>query len=198
MRHFLQVVHHRSSAGETTTLDPAPRIIYAIDDNAARFENQVTTLDGSANVLSFEVVDTPAPHALLSAPLNLGDDDEKNEERLMRLDRVDFPPGGVAYLHTHQGPGIRVLLHGEIRIDSEGASHHYRPLEAWFETGPDPVFAAASETDSTAFVRCMILPRRLLGQSSIRYVREEDAAKPKPQRYTVFVDEPLSDTARAS
>jgi quercetin dioxygenase-like cupin family protein len=195
---FLQVVPHRLSAGETTALDPAPRIIYSIDDNAARFDDQAVALDSSAEVLSFELVATPAPHALLSAPLEIEDDDERNEARLMRLDRVDFPPGGVAYLHTHQGPGIRVLLHGEIRIDTGGASHKYGPLEAWFETGPDPVFAAASETDSTAFVRCMILPRRLLGQSSIRYVREEDAAKPKPQRYTVFVDEPLSDTARAS
>jgi quercetin dioxygenase-like cupin family protein len=195
---FLQVVHHRLSAGETTALDPGPRIIYSIDDNAAHFANDSLTLDGSADVLSFEVVATPAPHALLSAPLEVDDDDEKDEERLMRLDRVDFPPGGVAYLHTHQGPGIRVLLHGEIRIDAGGTSHGYRPLEAWFESGPEPVFAAAAETDSTAFVRCMILPRRLLGQSSIRYVREEDAAKPKPQRYTVFVDEPLSDNARAS
>ena len=99
--------------------------------------------------------------------------------------------GGVAYLHTHQGPGIRVLLHGSIRIDTAGQSNRYGPLEAWFEPGPEPVFAATSETEPTAFVRCMVLPARLRGQSSIRYVREEDAAKPKPQRYTVFVDEPL-------
>jgi len=33
----------------------------------------------------------------------------------------------------------------------------------------------------------MVLPGRLRGQSSIRYVREEDATKPKPQRYKVFV-----------
>jgi hypothetical protein len=37
----------------------------------------------------------------------------------------------------------------------------------------------------------MILPRRLLGQSSIRYVRDEDRDRPKSQRYTVFVDAPL-------
>jgi hypothetical protein len=39
----------------------------------------------------------------------------------------------------------------------------------------------------------MVLPARLRGQSSIRYVREEDAAKPKPQRYTVFVDQPVGE-----
>ena len=84
-----------------------------------------------------------------------------------------------------------MLLHGSIRIDTAGTSNRYGPLEAWFEPGPEPVFAAASETEPTAFVRCMVLPGRLRGQSSIRYVRNEDAAKPKPQSYTVFVDEPL-------
>ncbi len=84
-----------------------------------------------------------------------------------------------------------MLLHGSIRIDTAGKSHSYGPLEAWFEPGPEPVFAAASETEPTAFVRCMVLPRRLRRQSSIRYVRDQDAAKPKSQKYTVFVDEPL-------
>jgi hypothetical protein len=86
---------------------------------------------------------------------------------------------------------VRVLLHGSIRIDTAGTSESYGPLEAWFEPGPEPVFAAASETEPTAFVRCMVLPAHLLGQSSIRYVRDEDAAKPKRQQYTVFLDEPL-------
>lgn len=39
---------------------------------------------------------------------------------LMRCDSVKFPPGGCAFTHTHQGPGIRVLREGEIRIDAEG------------------------------------------------------------------------------
>ena len=59
------------------------------------------------------------------------------------------------------------------------------------------MFAAASESEPTAFVRCMVLPARLRGKSSIRYVRAEDAEKPKPQSYTVFVDEPLDVTAGA-
>ena len=80
---------------------------------------------------------------------------------------------------------------GSIRVETGGSSHSYGPLQAWFEPGPEPVFAAASDTEPTAFVRCMVLPARLQGQSSIRYVREEDAEKPKPQSYTVFVDEPI-------
>jgi quercetin dioxygenase-like cupin family protein len=108
---------------------------------------------------------------------------------LMRCDRVDFPPGGVAYTHTHRGPGIRCLLAGELRIEVNGAAHAVKSGEAWFEGGPDPVLAHASEREPTSFVRVMILPRELKGKSSIRYVRPEDQDKPKTQKYQVFCDE---------
>ena len=108
---------------------------------------------------------------------------------LMRCDRVDFPPAGIAYTHTHQGPGIRCLLSGEIRIKVSGAEHLVRPGEAWFEAGPDPVLALASEREPTAFARVMILPAELRGKSSIRYVLPEDADKPKRQTYQLFVDD---------
>jgi hypothetical protein len=38
----------------------------------------------------------------------------------------------------------------------------------------------------------MVLPRALQGLPSIRYVRDEDRERPKSQRYTVFVDEPVA------
>lgn len=183
----LQVVAHRLDDRDTVELAPAERVVYRVDRNEAAHHHGAYRLSGPAHALSFELVPAHTPEALLSAPLEL----PSGEQVLIRCDRVDFPPAGVAYLHTHQGPGIRVLLHGSIRIDTGGSSRRYGPLEAWFEPGPEPVFAAASETEPTAFVRCMVLPGRLRGQSSIRYVREEDAAKPKPQSYTVFVDEPL-------
>jgi len=110
---------------------------------------------------------------------------------LMRCDRVDFPPGGVAYLHTHKGPGIRCLLHGRMDVRVTGQTKSVKPLTAWFETGKDPVFAAASQTEPTAFVRVMILPLDFLGKSSISYVNDEDREKPKPQQYSVFVDRPI-------
>jgi hypothetical protein len=107
---------------------------------------------------------------------------------LMRGDSVAFPPGGCAFLHTHQGPGIRVLLEGGIRIDTHGRSTSYGPGGAWYETGSDPVFAQAAADRASRFIRVMILPRDLLGKSSIKYLREEDAAKPKVQQYKSFVD----------
>jgi quercetin dioxygenase-like cupin family protein len=183
----LQVVEHRLAVGDRAELEPALRVVYDVDRNEAEHHQGAHSLIGPAHVFAFELVGARAPAALLGAPAELPADGQA----LIRCDRVDFPPGGVAYLHTHQGPGIRVLLHGSIRIDTAGESRGYGPLEAWFEPGPEPVFAAASETEPTAFVRCMVLPGRLRGQSSIRYVRDEDAAKPKLQKYTVFVDEPL-------
>src|SRR6266496_3140293 len=97
-------------------------------------------------------------------------------ELLLRGDSVAFPPGGCAYRHTHQGPGIRCLLDGGIRIDTHGRSTSYGPGGAWFESGPEPVFAQAADRP-TRFVRVMILPRALLGKSSISYVNEDDKAR---------------------
>lgn len=121
----------------------------------------------------------------LAGPVDL----DPNGQYLMRCDRVDFPLGGVAYTHTHQGPGIRCLLRGEFRVDTGGKQSLISPGEAWFERGPDPVYAEASPTDLTSFVRVMILPAALKGKSSIRYVRPEDQEKLRTQQYTVFLDE---------
>jgi hypothetical protein len=110
---------------------------------------------------------------------------------LLRCDRVDFPAGGVAYLHTHPGPGLRVLLKGSIRIDTQGASHEYAPFEWWYETGSDPVFAAASTTEESAFVRVMVLPAEWEGKRTISYVDPADADKPKLQSARIFLEHRL-------
>ena len=110
---------------------------------------------------------------------------------LLRGDSVAFPPGGCAYLHRHQGPGIRCLLDGAIRIDTHGRSTSYGPGGAWYETGPDPVFAQAADRP-TRFIRVMILPASYAGKSSVEYLNEEDKAKPKSQQYKIFADLPLT------
>ena len=113
---------------------------------------------------------------------------------VMRGDSVAFPPGGCAYLHTHQGPGIRCLIDGGIRIDTHGRSTSYGPGGAWFESGPEPVFAQGADRP-TRFIRAMVLPRSLLGKSSIAYVNEDDKARPKSQQYRIFVDAPITPPA---
>lgn len=131
---------------------------------------------------------TPSTTLLLSSPITL----EAGLPYLLRCDRVDFPPGGEALTHVHQGGGIRCLLAGSIRIDTQGHLSRYGLLGAWFEAGPDPVHATADALVPTAFARVMILPHALLGgKTSISYVRAEDASRPKSQRYQIFIDESL-------
>jgi hypothetical protein len=117
-------------------------------------------------------------------------------ELLMRGDSVAFPPGGCAYHHRHQGPGIRCLIEGGIRIDTHGRSTSFGPGSAWYESGPDAVLAQASPDKPSRFIRVMILPRELVGKSSIQYVNEEDKAKPKSQQYKIYADTPISFGAR--
>jgi hypothetical protein len=114
------------------------------------------------------------------------------KDYLLRCDRVDFPPGGVALTHTHRGGGIRCLLMGGIDIHTNNTTHRYVPLESWYEAGPDPVYAKAAPAAATGFARVMILPRELLGKSSITYVNAEDLNKPKNQKYQVFIDTPIA------
>jgi hypothetical protein len=112
-------------------------------------------------------------------------------ELLLRGDSVAFPPGGCALPHRHQGPGIRCLIEGGIRIDTAGRSTSYGPGGAWYESGPEPVFAQAADRPSR-FIRVMILPRALLGKSSLQFVDAADAAKPRAQQYQIFADVPIA------
>jgi hypothetical protein len=199
------------------TLDAAlpalPRMVFVVhgaatiagrafgDDEAWFGEGPLTLTPGKAGVTCwrFELAAPSAPtgvargrgvisHEKLAVPL----DRLPPGDLLLRGDSVAFPPGGCAYLHTHQGPGIRCLLDGGIRIDTHGRSTSYGPGGAWFESGPEPVFAQGAADRPTRFIRVMILPRALLGKSSIAYVNEADKARPKSQQYKIFVDAPIA------
>ena len=112
-------------------------------------------------------------------------------EWILRCDRVDFPPGGIAYRHVHPGAGIRRILFGELTIDRDGDARTYTAGESWFEGADDPVLATASTTEDTAFVRVMLLPAEWAGKRTIRYVDPADEDKPRLQRATVLLEEPL-------
>jgi hypothetical protein len=123
----------------------------------------------------------------LAAPLTL-----PPGELLLRCDSVAFPPGGFAYWHTHEGPGIRCLIEGGIRIDTHGHSTSYGPGSAWFESGPEPVFAQTTAEKPSRFIRVMIIPRAFMGKSTLRLVNKEDEGKPRAQQYKVYFDAPLN------
>ena len=163
----LSLTAHADGADASAT----NRIVHGLDDGRA---------------LVWELGDEERPGALLGADVELGAGDW-----LMRCDRVDFQPGGIAYRHTHPGPGIRYLLFGAITIDSLGTEHTLGPGEAWFERGPDPVLATTAADEPSAFVRVMLLPVEWAGQRTISYVDPADADKPKTQRATIFLEQPV-------
>jgi len=145
-----------------------------------------TVIDLEAG-LRWSLLDEAPADALLAREVDL----DPATVWLMRHDRVDFQPGGIAHRHVHPGPGIRCLLLGEITIDSEGETTTYGPGEPWFERGPDPVLATTSSTEPSAFVRVLVLPAEYAGQRTIRYVDPADADKPKTQKATIFSEQPV-------
>jgi len=153
--------------------------------------------DSGATFWRYELVATAAPKAPAAAgvrsreKLTASLDILPAGELLLRGDSVAFPPGGCALPHRHQGPGIRCLIEGGIRIDTAGRSTSYGPGGAWYESGPEPVFAQAAQRPSR-FIRVMILPRALLGKSSLQFVDAADAAKPRAQQYQIFADVPIA------
>ena len=54
------------------------------------------------------------------------------------------------------------------------------------------MFAQAAADRPSRFIRVMILPRALLGKSSIQLLNEEDKAKPRSQQYKIFADAPIA------
>jgi hypothetical protein len=197
------------SNGAAFALRPATRMIFLVhggatiadralrDGEAWHGEGAATLETGSAGATCwrFELAASPAPaaarvrsHEKLSVSLKT----LPAGELILRGDSVAFPPGGCAYPHTHQGPGIRCLIEGGIRIDTGGRSTSYGPGSAWYESGPEPVFAQAAADRPSRFIRVMILPRALLGKSSLQFVDAADAAKPRAQQYQIFADSPIA------
>lgn len=157
------------------------RVVYDVAAEAAYFG--AAQVEGHALVWQLEVTGEEDA-ALLSHDVRL----DPFADWIVRCDRIDFPLGGVAHPHTHPGPGIRYLLRGELEIRTDGRSTFHGPGSAWFESGTDPVYAAASQHEETSFVRVMVLPVEWEGKRTINYVDPADEAKPKLQRSTVFFD----------
>jgi hypothetical protein len=215
MHPVLRLYEDVLSSAETLEfrLPPQPRFIFVVHGSATiaggivkageawQGEREVVVRPGTSGVTCWRwelspgergstVASAPgmATHEKLTAYLET----MPKGELLMRGDSVAFPPGGCAYTHVHQGPGIRCMIEGGLRIDTHNRSTSYGPGGAWYETGPDAVFAQAADDKASRFIRVMILPRALIGKSSIQYVNEDDKAKPKTQAYKIYADAPIS------
>ncbi len=150
--------------------DDGRHVVYDLERNEASFA--AARVDGPAVV--WELTGEPGPG-----------------EWILRCDRVDFPPGGIAYRHVHPGGGIRRILFGELTVDRDGDTRTYTAGESWYEGGDDPVLATASTSEDTAFVRVLLLPADWAGRRTIRYVDPADEDKPRLQRATVLLEVPL-------
>jgi len=136
-----------------------------------------------------DAVAAGATRVLLQHPIDL----DPRAEYVMRADRVDFAPGGVALPHRHRGGGIRCLIAGSLEVTvGDAPARKVTPGGAWFESGREPVLALASKDEATSFVRVAILPREIRGRTSIMYLNPKDAERGRPRTYTVFVDEPIA------
>jgi hypothetical protein len=161
------------------------RIVYDIEGDTAH----VAPAQVRGPALVWELSDREAPAgALLSADVEL----DSGTPWLMRCDRVDFRPGGIAYRHVHPGPGIRYLLFGEITIETGGGRHTFLAGEPWFERGSDPVLATTTDRAPSAFARVLLLPAEWAGKRTIRYVDPADAEKPKTQQARIFLEHPVA------
>ncbi|HEY1361227.1 MAG TPA: hypothetical protein VGF60_03215 [Xanthobacteraceae bacterium] len=195
----------------TLSLAPLPRMIFVVhgavsiadqaygDEQVWHGEGAVALKGGKSGATCWRwelasslATDNPAAGRTCRAKLSAQLATLPKGELLLRGDSVAFPPGGCAYLHRHQGPGIRCLIEGGIRIDTHGRSTSYGPGGAWHESGPDAVFAQATANRPSRFIRVMILPRELMGKSSLQLLNEADKAKPRVQQYRIFVDAPIT------
>ena len=116
---------------------------------------------------------------------------DRASEWVMRCDRVDFPPGGIAYRHVHPGPGIRRLLHGALTVQGGEEVQTHGPGDVWVENAEYPVLATASPTEPTAFVRTLLLPAEWAGRRTIRYLDPADERKPKLQSAKILLEVPI-------
>lgn len=159
---------------------PGNHVLYKLESNTALAREGIT----ATHSLLFSLGSSPPGKLLFETEVDLDPD----IQWLMRCDRIDFPPHGIAYLHTHPGPGIRCQLFGQLTVTAGGHTGTYRRLEPWFESGPEPVYAEAG-ADPAAFVRVLLLPAEWAGKRTITYVNSEDETKPKLQSATVFLEE---------
>ena len=208
----LRLFRDRLAAGRSRALGPANRVLYAQSGDVAVVHAGTTSAlaadsawhgagacvvragEAEAMLLRWELVAAgAAPDADGELVLEQALDLAPATAWLMRCDRVDFDPGGVALPHRHRGGGIRCLVAGGLEVTVGGAAPRLmRPGGAWFESGREPVLARASASEPTSFIRVAILPAEIRGQTSILYVDPGDAARGRPRRYTVWVDAPIT------
>lgn len=127
-----------------------------------------------ATIWRWELVDRTAPFGIAVAPgvrstLKMARDVKMFElvptsKWLFRLDTI-IGFQGTTGMHAHLGSGIRCLLHGHLRAESNKgeSSDNREPGDTWYEEGAYPLVSSVDPGIKTTFLRGMVLPPEYLG-----------------------------------
>jgi len=78
---------------------------------------------------------------------------------LFRLDCIIDNEGSTG-LHSHPGSGIRCMLNGQLRVESDKgeSSDNRNPGDCWYEEGAYPLISTSDPGNKATFLRGMVLP----------------------------------------
>ena len=78
---------------------------------------------------------------------------------LFRLDCI-YNNRGSTGLHSHPGSGIRCMIEGQLRVQSEKGecSDNRAPGDCWYEEGGYPLVSTSDPGNTADFLRGMVLP----------------------------------------
>jgi hypothetical protein len=78
---------------------------------------------------------------------------------LFRLDCIIDNQGSTG-LHSHPGSGIRCMLKGQLRVESDKgeSSDNSKAGDFWYEEGSYPLVSTTDEGNMATFLRGMVLP----------------------------------------
>jgi len=141
-------------------------------EDTAAYSPDVTTLEAGpkgARVWRWELVRTGDPNNLargegIESHLRMSRRIRMFElvptsKWLFRLDAIVNNEGSTG-LHSHPGSGIRCMLEGHLRVESEKGecSDNRRPGDAWYEEGSYPLVSTSDPGEKATFLRGMVLP----------------------------------------
>jgi quercetin dioxygenase-like cupin family protein len=104
---------------------------------------------------------SPSQQVLMAKPLILADN-----RIIVRVIRVEFPPGFKTPRHIHEGPGPRYVLAGKIKIADKDGVRVYSPGEVFWETGEPMVAENAADTSAVLLI-FEVAPQKPLMQGKV-------------------------------
>jgi hypothetical protein len=181
----LRLYHDRFGPSRKTTpdLEAQHSIVYIHEGSAtvngqllkkdtAVYHRDVTTIEvgpSGAQVWRWELVRTAEPNNLargegVESHLRMSRRIRMFElvptsKWLFRLDAIVDNEGSTG-LHSHPGSGIRCMLEGHLRVESEKgeSSDNRRPGDVWYEEGSYPLISTSDPGEKATFLRGMVLP----------------------------------------